>query len=277
MQRHANNLRAQGKRIGLVPTMGYLHDGHLCLIEQARKATDMVVTSIYVNPGQFGPNEDFLTYPRDWPGDQKKAKKAGTDILFAPGDEDMYPPDYLTRVNVEKITRVLCGVTRPGHFQGVTTIVARLFNIVKPHVAVFGQKDAQQSIVIQRMVKDLNYDIDIIIVPTVREPDGLAMSSRLRYLSPEERRDAAVLYGSLKLAESLILDGQLNADVIKAEMRNMIDAVASSKIDYIEIVDTVNLEPVQKIKNRVLIALAVKIGLTRLIDNLVIDLETVNI
>lgn len=275
MQATANRLREKGSRIGLVPTMGALHDGHLSLIAEAKRQTDVVVTSIYVNPKQFGPAEDFSTYPRTMTDDQQKAEASGCDIIFAPGDAEMYPGNFLTSVQVEKITEVLCGAFRPGHFHGVTTVVAKLFNIVKPHRAFFGQKDAQQAIVLKRMVRDLNFDLEVVVLPIVRDHDGVALSSRLVFLSTEERRDATILYGALKLAESLVLNGERNTAAIKQEMQSMIDAVASSKTEYIEIVDAENLVPIEKIQNQVLIALAVNIGKTRLIDNIMLDLETV--
>lgn len=275
MQTTANRLREKASRIGLVPTMGALHAGHLSLIAEAKRQTDVVVTSIYVNPRQFGPAEDFNIYPRPREDDQKMAEASGCDIIFAPRDEEMYPSNYLTSVQVDKITEVLCGAFRPGHFHGVTTVVAKLFHIVKPHKAFFGQKDAQQAIVLKRMVRDLNFDLDLVVLPIVRGDDGVALSSRLVFLSLEERRDATILYGALKLAESLILNGERNAAAIKQEMQSMIDAVASSKTEYIEIVDTENLVPIEKIQNQVLIALAVRIGKIRLIDNIMLDLETV--
>lgn len=275
MQSTVNRLREKGSRIGLVPTMGALHAGHLSLIEEAKRQTDVVITSIYVNPKQFEPTEDFAAYPRNMQEDQQKAEASGSDIIFAPRDEEMYPANFLTHVQVEKITEVLCGAFRPGHFQGVATVVAKLFNIVKPHKTFFGQKDAQQAIVLQRMVQDLNFDLEVVVLPIIRDHDGVALSSRLVFLSAEERRDATILYGALKLAESLILNGERNAAAIKQEMQSMIDAVASSKTEYIEIVDTENLVPVEIIQNQVLIALAVRIGKTRLIDNIMLNFETV--
>ncbi len=270
MQEQANLLRSRGTRIGLVPTMGYLHEGHLSLVREAKKKADIIVMSIFVNPTQFGPNEDFKNYPRDFDRDAALAKTAGCDIIFYPDHCEVYPASYLTYVEVEKITRVLCGLSRPTHFRGVTTIVAKLFNIVKPHVAVFGQKDAQQVMVIKRMVTDLNYDIEIIIAPTIREKDGLAMSSRNSYLSPDQRAQAVVLYQSLMEANRMIDEGERDIGIIKNTMRAMIEQQPDAVIDYIEIVDTATLESQRKLTGEVLIALAVKIGKPRLIDNIIV-------
>ncbi|MEO0071010.1 MAG: pantoate--beta-alanine ligase [candidate division WOR-3 bacterium] len=269
MQQLAEKLRQEGK-LGFVPTMGALHQGHLQLVSVAKKMCPRVAISIFVNPIQFGPKEDYLRYPRDFKGDLKLLKDAGVDVVFYPDVREMYPPDYNTYVEVERLTRYLCGRSRPGHFRGVTTVVAKLFNIVKPDIAVFGQKDAQQALVIQRMVKDLNFDIKIVIVPTVREPDGLAMSSRNRYLTPEQRTQAPVLFRSLKLAEGLIKKGERNTEKVKRAMRHLIQKESEGKIDYIEIVDTRYLEPAKVIKGEVLIALAVYFGRARLIDNTII-------
>ncbi len=268
MQQTANRMREEGKRIALVPTMGYLHEGHLSLIRLAREKADVAVTSIYVNPTQFGPKEDFAAYPRDLARDSALAEGAGNDILFVPTDREMYPAGFQTIVKVEKLTAGLCGVSRPTHFQGVTTIVAKLFNIVKPHLAVFGAKDAQQAIVIKRMTADLNMDVEIAVAPIVREADGLAMSSRNAYLSPQERKEATVLYHSLVAAEQQIKEGERDVQALKRMMQSMIEAAPSSKIDYVEIVDAENLQPLAWIAGDVLIALAVYIGKTRLIDNL---------
>jgi pantoate--beta-alanine ligase len=271
MQKQADVLRSQGKRIGLVPTMGFLHEGHLSLVQRVKQHADVVVMSIFVNPTQFGPSEDFEDYPRDFDHDEKLAKSVGGDIIFCPDWRDVYPEPYLTYVEVEKITRVLCGLSRPTHFRGVTTIVTKLFNIVKPHVAVFGQKDAQQAIVIKQMVADLNFDIEIIIAPIVREKDGLAMSSRNTYLTPGHRAQAVILYQSLMEAKRLIQNGERNVEIIKNQMRQMIEQQPDAVIDYIEIVDTKNLEPQTELKGEVLIALAVQIGKPRLIDNIIIS------
>jgi len=271
MQKEADRLRQQRKKIGLVPTMGYLHQGHLSLVSEAKKHSDVVVMSIFVNPAQFGPNEDFEDYPRDFERDAELAKTAGCDIIFYPDVSEIYPGNYLTSVVVEKITKVLCGASRPTHFRGVTTIVAKLFNIIKPHLAVFGQKDAQQAIVIKKMVTDLNYDIQIIVAPIIREADGLAMSSRNTYLTPGQRKQAAVLYQSLLAAKRKIETGERDASTIKTSMREMIEQQPDAVIDYIEIVSTTDLEPLAELHDEVLIALAVKIGKPRLIDNMIIS------
>jgi pantoate--beta-alanine ligase len=270
MQKQANVLQSEGKRIGLVPTMGYLHEGHLSLVREVKKHSDVAVMSIFVNPTQFGPREDFEDYPRDFGRDVELAKSAGSDIIFYPDRQDIYPEHYLTYVNVEKIASVLCGKSRPTHFRGVTTIVAKLFNIVKPHVAVFGQKDAQQAIVIKRMAADLNYDIEFIVAPIVRENDGLAMSSRNSYLTPSHRAQAVVLYQSLMEAKRMIDNGERNARIIQDRMKAMIEQQPDAVIDYIEIVDTTNLEPQTKLMGEVLIAVAVQLGKPRLIDNIII-------
>jgi len=272
MQAIADKTRAVGKRIGLVPTMGYLHQGHTHLIEIARKKADVVVTSIYVNPAQFGPKEDFDKYPRDLGRDKKLAYKSGTDFLFVPDDQEMYGNEPLTVVTVKKLTDGLCGASRPWHFPGVTTIVSKLFNIVKPHIAIFGQKDAQQALVIKKMVNDLNFDIVIHVAPIVREHDGLAVSSRNKYLSSEERKNATILNQTLKHAEGRIKQGELKTQVLIDEMTAMINKVKNTRIEYVEIVNAINLEPVDILEGNIMIALAVFIGKTRLIDNKVINI-----
>ncbi len=261
--------RAEGKSIGLVPTMGYLHEGHLSLVRQARADNDWVVVSIFVNPIQFGPNEDLANYPRDFDRDRQLLEAEGVDLIFAPTVKEMYPSGSLTFVEVEgNLTKGLCGASRPGHFRGVTTVVSKLFNIILPHRAYFGQKDAQQLAVIQRMVADLNFDIEIVPMPIVREPDGLAMSSRNRYLTPEERRSATALYRSLQLAKEFIEEGERDAARIIAAMRNLIGQEKPAQIDYIEVVDAKKFEPKNQIRGGSLIALAAFMGGTRLIDNL---------
>ncbi|HPN34700.1 MAG TPA: pantoate--beta-alanine ligase [bacterium] len=270
MQNSALRWRREGKRIGLVPTMGSLHEGHLSLITRCREQVDIVVVSVFVNPIQFGPQEDFASYPRDLERDATLAEKAGADYIFAPSDQEMYPPDFVSLVKVEKLTERLCGASRPGHFQGVTTVVAKLFNLVQPDVAVFGAKDYQQAAVIRRMVRDLAFPVEIVVAPIVREVNGLAKSSRNQYLSREERAEALILYQSLRFAESLIRGGERQAADIKASMTEMIDSVERSRIDYIEIVHPESLEPVEVITGDVVIALAVFIGKTRLIDNLLV-------
>lgn len=271
MQQQADLLRQEGKIIGLVPTMGYLHEGHLSLVREAKKRSDVVVMSIYVNPTQFGPNEDLEAYPRDFNRDVELAKNAGCDIIFYPDSNQVYPDGYLTYVNVEKITGELCGKSRPIHFRGVTTIVAKLFNIVKPHLAVFGQKDAQQAIVIKRMAEDLNFGIEIVVAPIVRERDGLAMSSRNTYLSQHQRNQAAVLNQALFKAKEKILEGERDAAVLKNQIKLMLEKLPDGEIDYVEIVDIKKLEQIQILSGQVLVALAVKIGKTRLIDNFIIN------
>jgi pantoate--beta-alanine ligase len=272
-QKYCEQVRLRGKSIGFVPTMGYFHEGHLALMRRARDENDFLVVSLFVNPTQFGPNEDYDRYPRDLERDRSLAEKEGVDLLFVPSVQEMYPPGYATYVEVTgTLTSALCGARRPGHFRGVTTVVAKLFNIVKPHRAYFGEKDAQQLRVIRRMTEDLNFDVEIISIPTVREPDGLAMSSRNEYLSPEERQAALVLWRSLNLARSLVEVGERDADRIIAEMRKLIQSEPLARVDYIEIVDPKTLEKVQRIEGEVLVALAVFIGATRLIDNMVISL-----
>ncbi len=270
MQAEADRLRSAGKRIGLVPTMGFLHEGHLSLIRVAKANSDSVVLSVFVNPLQFGPGEDLFRYPRDFARDEAMAKKEGVDIIFNPSDSEMYPDGHVTTVNVEGLTDMLCGASRPGHFRGVTTVVAKLFLAVKPHVAVFGQKDAQQAVVIRKMVRDLNFDLSIVVAPIIRETDGLAMSSRNIYLSPEERADALALSQSLRKAETLIRGGEKKSSAIIAAMEKMIRSRKNAKIDYVSIVDPDTLGPLATVESGALIALAVFVGKTRLIDNTII-------
>jgi pantoate--beta-alanine ligase len=263
--------RREGKTVGFVPTMGYLHEGHLTLMRQAREEQDVVIASIFVNPLQFGPNEDYAVYPRDTERDSVLAAGAGVDILFMPTVEEMYPQGYqnmLTTVDVDKVTRKLCGASRPGHFRGVATVVSKLFNIVSPDVAYFGQKDAQQVVVIRRMVEDLNMNVHITAVPIVREASGLALSSRNAFLSPAERQAALVLSQSLILAESLLQSGQRDAQSIVAAMCNLIEQEPLAYIDYVSVIDVDTLEAVSSVAETALIAVAVKIGKTRLIDNM---------
>ncbi len=269
LSREIKKLKRRNKTIGLVPTMGYLHQGHLSLMRRAKKDCDASVISIFVNPTQFGPKEDYKKYPRDLKRDLRLARSVGVDIIFNPAPEDMYPENYRTYLNVEKLTNGLCGASRPGHFRGVTTVVTKLFNLVKPDIAYFGQKDAQQVRVIEKMAQDLNMDIKIKIMPIVREIDGLAMSSRNVCLNKEERKQAPVLYQALKLAKKMILSGEKKSQKIILAMKNLIKMKTKAKIDYINIVDRENLEQVKNIKNTVLVALAAGIGKTRLIDNIV--------
>lgn len=273
MQRLADELRSGGKRIGLVPTMGYLHEGHMSLVDEAKKRSDVVVMSIYVNPTQFAQGEDLSTYPRDLARDESMAEARGVDVVFAPSDKEMYPEEHLAFVEVEKAARILEGEFRPTHFRGVATVVAKLFNIVKPHTAVFGQKDAQQAFIINKMVKDMNFDVRIAIAPIVREPDGLALSSRNVYLSETERGEATVLYRSLKLAESMAGRGEKDPARIRSEMLKLITTESESKIDYISFVNPDTFETIEETGSlsRVLALLAVRFGKTRLIDNMYLN------
>ncbi len=257
--------------VGLVPTMGYLHEGHLELARRAKSENPVAVATIFVNPTQFGPGEDFKSYPRDLERDLSLLDKVKTDIVFVPSDKEMYPEGYDTWVEVRGITAKLEGKSRPTHFQGVTTVCNRLFNIIEPDRAYFGQKDAQQAIVIQRMVSDLNMNLAIVVCPTVRESDGLAMSSRNTYLTAEERPSAVVLYKSLCLAKDMYDKGEREADVIKKAMDGLISGVPAAKIDYISIADTGTLDEVEIIRGKVLISLAVRLGKPRLIDNIILE------
>ena len=271
LKKWVHEAKRAGKTVGLVPTMGYLHEGHLTLMRDAKVEHDLVVTTIFVNPLQFGPQEDFAAYPRDLDRDAKLAESAGVDILFVPSVEEMYPGgdgQVLTYVDVKLVSDTLCGASRPGHFRGVATVVAKLFNIAEADVAYFGQKDAQQVVVIRRMVEDLNMNIRIVTVATVRETDGLAMSSRNKYLNPDERKAALVLSRSLQLAKNLIFAGERDAVKIKASMVKLIEGEPLAKIDYVSIVDAELLAETIEIKGASLIALAVKFGKTRLIDNI---------
>jgi pantoate--beta-alanine ligase len=265
--------RSKGKKIGLVPTMGALHIGHISLIEAAAKKCDFVVVSIFVNPTQFGPGEDFEKYPRPLKADLEICRKAGVDVVFAPSPQQMYPGENLTWVNVEKLTEQLCGQFRPGHFGGVTTVCAKLFNIVAPDIAFFGQKDAQQAIVIKQMVADLNIPLKIIVCPTVRQPDGLAVSSRNQYLTRQQKKNAPLIYKSLQKCQKLIEDGVADSKTIINQMRKILQQAPSIKIEYISIVDADTLQELKKITGRVLTAVAVKIGSTRLIDNILLDVN----
>ena len=257
--------------VGFVPTMGYLHRGHLALVKQARIENSSVIVSIYVNPIQFGPKEDFSTYPRDLSHDLELLREEGTDIVFVPSDNEMYPRGFSSWVDVEKVAETLEGASRPGHFRGVATVVAKLFNIVQPTRAYFGQKDAQQVVVIKRMVTDLNLGIDIVVVPTVREEDGLAMSSRNIYLSPAERKTATILFKALTLARHLRQSGENDADKLRGQMTSLIRKEPLAQIDYVSIADTKTLEELNLIDRPALVSLAVLIGKTRLIDNMPLE------
>lgn len=256
--------------VGLVPTMGYLHEGHLTLVRHSKAENTSTVVSIFVNPTQFGPNEDFGKYPRAPEIDLTMLEKLATDVVFMPTPEVIYPPRFDTWVTVEKVTERLEGAVRPGHFRGVATVVNKLFNIVQPDKAYFGQKDAQQCVVVKKMVADLNMPLEIVIVPTVREPDGLAMSSRNVYLSTEERRSAIVLSQSLKLAEDMIAKGEKNAERIRGKMRAIIEREPKAVIDYVSIADGNTLDELDGVKPGAVISLAVRFGRTRLLDNMVV-------
>jgi pantoate--beta-alanine ligase len=257
--------------VGFVPTMGYLHEGHLALVRQARGENSAAIVSIYVNPAQFGPREDFGAYPRDLDRDLELLRKEGTDIAFAPPDDEVYPLGFSSWVDVEKITERLEGASRPAHFRGVATIVAKLFNIIRPTRAYFGQKDAQQAVVIKRMAADLNMDLEIVTVPTVRESDGLAMSSRNTYLSPEERKAAPILFKALELAQRLTRDGEKDAEAIRRQMVALIEKEPLACLDYVSIADAKTLEELDVLQRQALASLAVRIGKTRLIDNIPLE------
>lgn len=263
--------RKQGLSVGLVPTMGYLHEGHKSLIVKAVAENDRVVVSDFVNPIQFGANEDLSTYPRDIEADRNLCEAAGADLVFYPAVEEMYQKDFSTFVETERVSAELCGKSRPTHFRGVCTVVLKLFHIVSPDRAYFGQKDAQQLAVIRRMARDLDLDIEIVGCPIIREADGLAKSSRNTYLNPEERTAALVLSKAVAQGEELIRNGERDAGVILAHMRNTIEAEPLAKIDYVELSDADSIEPLQKAEGRVLGAVAVFIGTTRLIDNFMIE------
>jgi pantoate--beta-alanine ligase len=270
MRKQADKLRQEGTIIALVPTMGYLHEGHLSLMREGKRCGDVLVISIFVNPAQFGPNEDFAGYPRDMDRDLALADEVGVDIVFSPEVEDMYPTGFQTYVDVAYVTKNLCGASRPSHFRGVTTVVAKLFNIVRPHIAIFGQKDYQQLVTIQRMAADLDMDVQIVGAPTVREPDGLAMSSRNSYLSPEERTAALCLVRSLERGEALYREGVRDASRIVQEVRGIIESEPLAQIDYVKVCDAVSIEDIGTIERDAVIALAVRIGKARLIDNTIL-------
>lgn len=274
MRSFSDSLRLQGKIIGFVPTMGYLHEGHLSLVRKSRQECDVTIASIFVNPTQFSPNEDLDKYPRNFERDEKLLTDEGTAAVFYPDVSEIYPDGYQTYVEVTGLTRLLEGEKRPTHFKGVTTVVSILFNIVKPHKAFFGQKDAQQAAVIERMTNDLQFGIDIVVCPIIREADGLAMSSRNVYLSEKERRDATVLYKSLQEAERMIAQGEKDADSISAKMKAIISKADTSNLEYISIVEKESFLPAGYLEsnNSYLILIACNIGATRLIDNAIITL-----
>jgi pantoate--beta-alanine ligase len=265
--------KSAGRKIGFVPTMGDLHEGHFSLIKAAKNQTDFVVVSIFVNPTQFGSGEDIDKYPRPFDADVKTCKDLGVDVVFDPSVEQMYPQKNLTWVNIEKLTEPLCGKSRPGHFRGVATVCTKLFNIIQPDIVFLGQKDAQQTIIIRQMVADLNMPLNIVVCPTVRQIDGLAVSSRNRYLNAEQRKDAVLLYAALQEAELFIKAGRCKSSELVSEMGKILRISRQIKIEYINIVDAQTLDKLDEAKGKVLIALAVKIGGTRLIDNIVLDVE----
>jgi pantoate--beta-alanine ligase len=257
--------------VGFVPTMGYLHEGHLALVKQAKIENSAVVVSIYVNPTQFGPREDLGAYPRDLDRDIELLRKEGTDVVFVPPDDEMYPSEFSSWVDVEKVTERLDGASRPGHFRGVATVVAKLFNIVQPTRAYFGQKDAQQVVVIKRMAADLNMNLEVAVVPTVRESDGLAMSSRNMYLSPKERQAGTILFKALTLARQLRGGGEKDAENIRRQMTALIQKEPLAQIDYVSIADAETLEELNSLDRPAVASLAVRIGKTRLIDNMPLE------
>lgn len=267
MQAWSEAEQRAGRRIVLVPTMGALHEGHLNLVREGKKRGERLVVSLFVNPAQFGPNEDLAAYPRDFERDREMLKKEKVDILFHPSAAEMYPEGYQTYVDVEKLGPLLCSEFRPGHFRGVATVVAKLFNIVRPHAAIFGEKDYQQIQVIRRMAKDLNFDVDVVGYPTVRENDGLAMSSRNVYLSRKERAAALSLSRSLKQAESLVRQGERESKRIVAAVRAEIEEEPLARIEYARVCDTETLEEVAMVEGAAVLALAVRVGKARLIDN----------
>jgi pantoate--beta-alanine ligase len=268
MKSLARQWKKEGKKVGFVPTMGYLHEGHLSLVRESKKRADVTVVSIFVNPAQFGPNEDFKKYPRDLEKDSAYLEQAGVDGLFYPDAAEIYPPGYRTYVEVHGLQDRLCGKSRPGHFRGVVTIILKLFDIVGPDLAFFGAKDAQQVLVIEKMAADLDLGTEVVTCPIVRDPDGLALSSRNAYLSSEERKAALVLSRSLRWAERAISAGERDAAKVIAGIRSLIEAEPLARVDYVEAVDPVDLDPVAEIRGGVLIALAAFVGSTRLIDNL---------
>jgi pantoate--beta-alanine ligase len=271
MQRWSEARRREGKKIAFVPTMGFLHEGHLSLVREGKKCGDVVVVSIFVNPMQFNQQADFATYPRNLEQDQQMLEEVGTDVLFYPEAQEMYPEGFQTAVEVDKVSQPLCGAFRPGHFRGVATVVTKLFNITKPHVALFGEKDFQQCVVIKRMVKDLNFDLEILAMPTVREPDGLAMSSRNARLSPAERQTSLCLSRALNKAQELVSQGQRQSAPILQAVREAIDREGGVRIEYATLCHPETLEEVLEVSGPTLLALAAWVGDVRLIDNRVIE------
>ncbi len=273
MKAVVKKLKIQKKTIGLVPTMGCLHQGHLSLVRKSKQEADITVVSIFVNPAQFGPKEDFAQYPRDLKRDSKMLEEEGVDYLFVPKVDEMYPQGYKTYVEVFELEDKLCGRSRPGHFRGVCTVVLKLFNIVQPDIAFFGQKDGQQAIILKKMADDLDLDVKIKVLPIIRDKDGLALSSRNIYLNREERKAALVLYKSLNEAQSMVERGEREAEKIVKKMKDIINAEPLAQIDYVEVIDMKNLDPLAKIGNKALAAVAVFIGRVRLIDNTILRVK----
>ena len=269
MQRWSDAARRRGATIAFVPTMGFLHEGHLSLMREGRKLATLLASSLFVNPTQFGPNEDFSHYPRNFEGDCAMMREVPVDVLFAPEPDVMYPRGSQTWVEVTEMTQGLCGAGRPGHFRGVTTVVAKLFNIVRPHIALFGEKDYQQLRTIERMVQDLNFDVEIVPVPIVREPDGLAMSSRNAYLTPDHREKAIALSGALHAAEAVFRAGARDPQELVQAARRSLEKTPEVQVEYVEAVDARTLENVERIDRPVVVAIAARLGATRLIDNMV--------
>ncbi len=263
--------KKEGLSVGFVPTMGYLHEGHASLMKRAVEENDRVVASVFLNPIQFAPNEDLESYPRDFDADCKLCDSIGVSLVFHPEPSEMYAEDFCTSVNMDILTKTLCGVTRPTHFSGVCTVVNKLFNIVTPDRAYFGQKDAQQLAVIRRMVRDLNMDIEVVGCPIIREEDGLAKSSRNTYLNPEERKAGLILSKAIFMGQKMVEDGETSAKVVRDAMVEKIESEPLAKIDYVEVVDGLTMQPIDSIKHPTLVAIAVYIGKTRLIDNFIVD------
>jgi pantoate--beta-alanine ligase len=272
MWKYSGALRRRGHRIGFVPTMGYLHEGHLALVRRARAICDRVVVSVFVNPAQFGPGEDFAAYPRDQQRDRRLARDAGAEVFYAPRAAAMYPPSFRTRVEVSGLSELLCGAYRPGHFAGVTTVVLKLLHQVRPDVLVMGQKDGQQAIIIRSLLRDLDLDrqVRLVVYPTVREPDGLAMSSRNAYLSPAERRQAHLLYAALRAGVAVIQGGERRTAVVRRRVHQVLRRATLGRIEYVRLVDTENLLEHDRLPDEVMIAVAARFGRARLIDNVVV-------
>lgn len=271
MRQFSENIRTQGKRIAFVPTMGFLHKGHLSLIDYGRKNAHVLIISVFVNPTQFGEGEDLQQYPRDLGRDCKLARKAGVDVVFVPEVSEMYPKDFQTYVTVESLSQLLCGAFRPGYFRGVTTVVAKLFNIIRPHIAIFGKKDFQQWVIIRKMVEDLKFDIEVIGLPTLREHDGLAMSSRNGYLTKKERASALSLYQSLNMAEAMVASGEKDASQIVCKIKDFILSKPYTKIEYVKICSPDTLKDIETLEDKALLAMAVKVGRARLVDNALLE------